>query len=166
MLLLQYEMPNERDLIKHEQKLVKPDKKLAKKNKAKLDLEKFIKAEQERLEKEIKKKEFEAEQEKIRLEQEELAKKKVRYPIADFLFNGVIHEGDIRYTYYSQSVLPGGALQIPGRHIEDGYVVDGEGYIVVACDFIAKGTIINTPLGEAKVYDCGAGDNTVDIYVA
>ena len=42
---------------------------------------------------------------------------------------------DIPETYYSQKVLPGGGLAIPGRHIaSDGTIRDKDNYIVVASD--------------------------------
>ena len=41
---------------------------------------------------------------------------------------GVKHFNGHRETWYSQKVLPGGGLKIPGRHIaDDGTVRDGEG---------------------------------------
>ena len=73
-----------------------------------------------------------------------------------------------RETYYSQRVLPGNSLRIPGRHVaDDGTVRDGDGYICVAADpgFKAKGTVLITSLGPAKVYDTGCAYGTIDIYV-
>lgn len=71
-------------------------------------------------------------------------------------------------TYYDEKVLPGGGLNIPGRHVaEDGTIRDENGYICVACDpsFLPKGSTLMTSLGPAKVYDCGCAYGTVDIYV-
>ena len=71
-------------------------------------------------------------------------------------------------TYYSQRVLPGNSLAIPGRHVaDDGTVRDGDGFICVAADpgFMPKGSILITSLGPAKVYDCGCAYGTIDIYV-
>jgi hypothetical protein len=71
-------------------------------------------------------------------------------------------------TYYSQNVLPGPGLNIPGRHVaDDGTIRDGEGYISVAADpsFMARGTTLMTSLGPAKVYDTGCAYGTIDIYV-
>lgn len=72
-------------------------------------------------------------------------------------------------TYYSEKVLPGGGLKIPGRHsnTEDGTVRDKEGFICVAAheDFMKKGTKLMTSLGPAKVYDTGCAYGTIDIYV-
>ena len=71
-------------------------------------------------------------------------------------------------TYYSQRVLPGTSLNIPGRHVaDDGTVRDGSGYICVAADpgFLPKGSVLITSLGPAKVYDSGCAYGVVDIYV-
>lgn len=64
------------------------------------------------------------------------------------------------------NVLPGGGLQIPGRHVNsNGYVADGDGYIVLAND-APKGTIFPTPFGApGKVYDRGTAGNHLDVYV-
>ncbi len=68
-------------------------------------------------------------------------------------------------TWYTQRILPGEALNIPGRHLDDrGIVCDGDGYICVASDDYPKGTILETSLGMAKVYDSGPGHGIVDIY--
>ena len=71
-------------------------------------------------------------------------------------------------TYYSEKVLPGPGLNIPGRHVaDDGTIRDEEGYISVAADpsFMARGTVLMTSLGPAKVYDTGCAYGTIDIYV-
>ncbi len=83
-----------------------------------------------------------------------------------FLFQGVVYSGGYKFTYYSQSVLPGGGLSIPGRHVNGaGYVADGDGYIVAAGS-MAKGTVIPTPFGAlAKIYDRGTYGNHIDIYI-
>lgn len=74
-------------------------------------------------------------------------------------YNGVYE------TYYSQRVLPGGGLDIPGRHVaEDGTVRDGDGNIVVASDNLAYGSQVETSLGPGKVYDTGVGHGGIDIY--
>lgn len=73
-----------------------------------------------------------------------------------------------RETWYSQKVLPGGGLKIPGRHVaDDGTVRDGEGYIVVASDlsYLSRGSVVLTSLGPGKVYDTGCAYGTIDIYV-
>lgn len=83
---------------------------------------------------------------------------------SSFKSQGVVYMNGIRYTWYSQRVLPGGGLKIPGRHVDNGFVKDGDGNIVVASDFDARGSIVETPYGQGKVYDSGAGANTRDLY--
>ncbi len=80
-------------------------------------------------------------------------------------YKGVVYYGGHRETYYSQKVLPGGGLNIPGRHVaEDGTIRDSDGYICVASSDLSKGTVVDTSLGQAKVYDSGCASGTVDIY--
>lgn len=88
------------------------------------------------------------------------------YALRQFMFDGIIHWNGLKFTYYSQSVLPGGGLKIPGRHINaDGYVADGDGYIVLANN-APLGTIIDTPFGyKGKVYDRGTVGNHFDVYI-
>lgn len=79
-----------------------------------------------------------------------------QYGLADLQFQGVIYWGGNKFTYYSQSVLPGGGLAIPGRHVNgSGFVADGDGYIVLAAaPGISHGSVFSTPFGAAgKVYD-------------
>lgn len=78
---------------------------------------------------------------------------------------GVVYYNGHRETWYSQKVLPGGGLKIPGRHVDNrGLVCDGDGYICVASSDLAKGTIVETSLGTGKVYDSGCASGTIDIY--
>lgn len=80
---------------------------------------------------------------------------------------GVVNDGGTKYTWYSQNVLPGGGLDIEGRHVEDGYVVDGNGRIVVASSDIPYGTEIDLPFGSGKgiVLDTGYLEpGQIDIY--
>lgn len=88
------------------------------------------------------------------------------YTLSQFMSKGRLNWGGYQFTYYSQSVLPGGGLNIPGRHVnEDGYVADGDGYIVLA-NSSPKGTIIDTPFGyQGKVYDRGTSGNHYDVYI-
>lgn len=90
------------------------------------------------------------------------------YTPADFMSAGVIHWGGWRWTWYSQNVLPGGGLRIPGRHVDDmGYVCDENDYICLAATSLSKGTIVDTPFGkQGKVYDSGCAYGTLDTYVA
>ena len=81
---------------------------------------------------------------------------------------GALYFDGHKETYYSQRVLPGNGLNIPGRHVaDDGTVRDGDGFISVAADpsFLARGSVVMTSLGPAKVYDTGCAYGTVDIYV-
>lgn len=86
--------------------------------------------------------------------------------------NGVLTKsGGVNYyngqkeTYYSQRVLPGGGLDIPGRHVaSDGTIRDENNYIVVASDRQSKGETGTCSLGEYKVYDTGVGHDGIDIY--
>lgn len=81
---------------------------------------------------------------------------------------GAIYYNNHKETYYSERVLPGNSLNIPGRHTaEDGTVRDGDGYICVAAStsYLARGTVVKTSMGPAKVYDSGCAVGTIDIYV-
>lgn len=107
--------------------------------------------------------------EKPEIAKQTAEKTSAEYSLSQFQFHGVINSGGKKFTYYSQSVLPGGGLKIPGRHINaGGYVADDSGYIVVASNkSISKGTVIDTPFGyKGKVYDvCEACTvNWYDIY--
>ena len=80
---------------------------------------------------------------------------------------GVKNYNGQRETYYSQRILPGGGLKIPGRHVaNDGTIRDKDGYIVVSCNYSFKSKYpkFMTSLGPAKVYDTGCAYGTVDIY--
>ncbi len=87
-----------------------------------------------------------------------------------FVSRGTIKWNGHKWTYYSEKVLPGGGLDIPGRHVdEDGFVCDVNGYICLASDlrYIARGTIIDTPFGKkGKIYDTGCDYGTIDCYVS
>lgn len=91
----------------------------------------------------------------------------------DFQSDGKIEWGGNEYTWYSENVLPGDGLDIPGRHVnEDGYVVDGDGNICVAIDGVEYGTHVDIPVGNGHgvVYDSLTDDNSepnaVDVYVS
>ena len=91
----------------------------------------------------------------------------VYYSPSEFQFQGVIWYNGLKWTYYSDYVLEGSGLDIPGRHYdENNYICDSNGYIVLAsCDY-AKGTILNTPLGkQGKIYDYCPTSGIVDVYV-
>lgn len=88
----------------------------------------------------------------------------------EFQWLGVVSDDQHTYTWYSENVLPGGGLadlNANGRHSDGGFVKDGDGYIAVAsCDY-EKGTVIDTPFGQAKVYDTGyLAPGQVDVYTS
>lgn len=84
-----------------------------------------------------------------------------KYTAAYFKRAGVIYWGGCQWTWYSQRILPGGGLRIPGRHVDkNGFVCDKDGYIVVAITRSArvKRLVVPTPFGKfGKCYDCGGG---------
>ena len=89
------------------------------------------------------------------------------YAASELKTQGVICDGDYRYTWYSQRILPGGGLEIEGRHVSDeGYVVDAEERIVVASSDLDRGTELEVPFGSGKavVLDTGCASGTIDIY--
>lgn len=88
------------------------------------------------------------------------------YTLEQFMFTGSVNWGGYRFTYYSQQVLPGGGLAIPGRHVsEAGYVSDADGFIVLAGS-APKGTVYETPFGApGKIYDRGTVGNHLDVYI-
>jgi len=89
------------------------------------------------------------------------------YSASYFRRMGVIDWNGWRWTWYSQRVLPGGGLNIPGRHVDDnGYVCDGDGYICLASSTLSKGCVVSTPFGkQGKIYDSGCDAGTLDTYV-
>lgn len=88
------------------------------------------------------------------------------YTLPQFMSSGVVNWGGYKFTYYSQQVLPGPGLAIPGRHVnEDGYVSDADGFIVLAGS-APKGTVYDTPFGyQGKIYDRGTSGNHLDVYI-
>ena len=89
-----------------------------------------------------------------------------KYSCSRFKKLGRVRYGDYTYTWYSQRVLPGGGLNIPGRHLnEHGLVVDENEYVVIASDDLPHGTVVDTPVGiQGIVYDEGSGNGNLDIY--
>ena len=80
---------------------------------------------------------------------------------------GALYFNGHKETYYSQNVLPGTSLRIPGRHVaDDGTIRDGDGYICVAADsgYLSRGSVVVTSLGPGKVYDTGCAYGVIDIY--
>lgn len=95
------------------------------------------------------------------------ARSNATYSARQFKRLGVVRWGGRRWTWYSERVLPGRGLRIPGRHKDsNGYICDENGYICLASCDLAKGTIISTPFGKkGKVYDYCSISGTVDVYV-
>lgn len=88
------------------------------------------------------------------------------FSLEEFLFSGVVNWSGYRFTFYSQQVLPGPGLEIPGRHVnEGGFVADEDGFIVLAGSH-PKGTVFDTPFGhQGKIYDRGTFGNHLDVYI-
>ena len=88
------------------------------------------------------------------------------YDPADFQYMGVIDWGGYKWTYYSQRVLPGPGLEIPGRHVGAyGFVCDENEYICLASNDLSWGTIVDTPFGpKGRIYDCGCASGVLDCY--
>ena len=81
---------------------------------------------------------------------------------------GLIDFNGWTWSWYSERVLPGTGLDIPGRYTcHQGFVRDWEGYICLASDVLEHGTVVWTPFGSyGKVYDCGVGNSDwIDVYV-
>lgn len=81
-----------------------------------------------------------------------------------FMADGVWHDGNYRYTWYSSNDLYHYRTNewIAGT---DGIYRDSEGYVVVASSDYAQGTVISgTPFGDVKVYDSGCASGTLDVY--
>lgn len=91
------------------------------------------------------------------------------YTPGELRYHGVLHWNGHKWTWYSEKVLFGGGLDIPGRYTdEDGFVCDEDGYICLAAstDYISYDTVIDTPFGRpGKIYDSGCAYGTIDVYV-
>lgn len=89
------------------------------------------------------------------------------YDASYFETAGVLYDNGVKYTWYSQNVLPGGGLDIPGRHTDMGFVMDGDNRIVVASTDYPAGTEIDMPFGYGKgiVLDTGYLEpGQIDVY--
>lgn len=79
---------------------------------------------------------------------------------------GVIHWNGWVWTWYSQNVLPGNNLSIPGRHVDNEYIKDENGRLCLSSSVLSKGTILDTPFGlEGCIYDDGCSSEIIDVYV-
>lgn len=92
-----------------------------------------------------------------------------KYSAKYFKRAGVIRWGGCKWTYYTQRILPGRSLNIPGRHLDkNGFICDKDDYIVVAITRNArqKRLVVPTPFGKyGKCYDCGGGGSAWrDVY--
>lgn len=89
------------------------------------------------------------------------------YSPSDLEFSGRLYWGGWSWTWYSERILPGEGLSIPGRYTdENGFVCDENGYICLASGSLSKGTVVETPFGRSgKVYDCSCAADTLDVYV-
>lgn len=85
----------------------------------------------------------------------------------DLYVNTINYNGYI-WTWYTEVLLPGEGLPIPGRYTDgDGFVCDENGYIVLAAhlDQVSRYTIMETPFGRlGKVYDTGCNYGVIDVY--
>jgi len=90
------------------------------------------------------------------------------YTSSEFQYLGEVYYDGWRWTWYSENVLPGGGLDIPGRYVDENlFVCDGDGYICLASSTLPYGTVLETPFGKyGKVYDSGCDEGTVDVYVS
>lgn len=95
-----------------------------------------------------------------------------KYPGRNFRRVGRGRWNKCIWTYYSQRVLPGRGLKIPGRHVDSrGFVCDKDGYICLGSGMgnKKKHLVVPTPFGRyGKVYDTNGGNNNkwFDTYVA
>ena len=91
---------------------------------------------------------------------------KAKYSAKYFKRMGVIRWGGYKWTWYSQRVLPGGGLKIPGRHVDkSGYVCDKKNRIVLSSSTVKRGKVVKTPFGKkGKVYDTGCARGVYDVF--
>lgn len=84
--------------------------------------------------------------------------------------NGVIEYNGYYFTYYSELIMPGEGLYIPGRWTDEyGFVRDGNGNLCLASntpDTMDRFSTVYTPWGLGVIYDYGTGnDAVIDVYV-
>lgn len=86
----------------------------------------------------------------------------------EFQYAGIINWGGWQWTYYLMSQFPGStSTPVENRYINsDGFVCDGDGYIILASVDLPPYTIVQTPFGyTGKVYDTGCPSGILDVYV-
>ena len=81
-------------------------------------------------------------------------------------WQGRANDGTTTYTWYPNDIGYGSIEgRIPDCHYDDnGVAYDGDGYIAVSADGYEMGEVIETPYGDAKVYDKGSGYGNIDVY--
>ena len=94
-----------------------------------------------------------------------------KYKGRSFKRKGRVRWNGASWTWYTQRMLPGRGLKIPGRHVDKrGFVCDKDGYIVLASSigYKKQRKILPTPFGKyGKVYDTNGTWNYGwrDVYV-
>ena len=89
------------------------------------------------------------------------------YSKEEFIHQGVINWNGWNWTYYLLSMYPGStSTPVQGRHTnEDGYICDGDGYVILASVDLSPYTVVDTPFGyKGKVYDTGCPSGVLDVY--
>lgn len=83
----------------------------------------------------------------------------------DFMYRGVIYDGQYRYTWYSSNIAR--HYRISEWYTDnEGYWRTSDGYLVVASSDYEIGTILNTDIfGRMMVLDSGCASGTIDVYV-
>ena len=88
------------------------------------------------------------------------------YSPYDLMYLGEIYWGGWRFTWYSENVLPGGGLNIPGRWSDGNFVRDESGNLCLASSDLPYGSVVLTPWGYGIVYDSGCDSGTIDVYTS
>lgn len=89
------------------------------------------------------------------------------YTKEEFMYQGVISWNGWNWTYYLMSMFPGStSTPVEGRYVNsDGFVCDGDGYIILASVDLSPYTVVETPFGyTGKVYDTGCPSGVLDVY--
>lgn len=98
--------------------------------------------------------------------EEQYEKREPYYTPYDLYHHGVLYWGGYKWTWYSEKVLPGPGLSIPGRWSDGDFVRDIDGCICLASSDLVWGTYVDTPWGLGRVYDSGCASGTLDVYVS